>query len=115
MGAIHKGPADDYRGATTGARRGRLRAAKRLDGEWEKVQEPGGLAHAITYTLPFMFLTLNPIGLAVIAGTHFFIDRFRLARYVIWFKHPWPGSKPWAECHETGFARGFRLLCQPGW
>jgi hypothetical protein len=43
--------------------------------------------------------------LAVIGVTHFFIDRFRMARYVIWLRnYPWPGSKPWSECRETGFA-----------
>jgi hypothetical protein len=63
--------------------------------------------HALTYTLPFLFLTLNPISLAIIAVTHFFIDRFRMARYVIWLRNiPWPGSKPWAECRQTGFQPG---------
>ncbi|MCP4045962.1 MAG: DUF3307 domain-containing protein, partial [Gammaproteobacteria bacterium] len=33
------------------------------------------------------------------------IDRWRLARYLIWIKNwPWPGSKPWSECKETGFS-----------
>lgn len=60
--------------------------------------------HALTYTLPFLFLTLNPWALAVIAGTHFLIDRFGLARYVVWAKNlPYPGSKPWAECRNTGY------------
>ena len=28
----------------------------------------------------------------------------RLARYVVWVRNlPWPGSKPWSECRETGF------------
>lgn len=60
--------------------------------------------HAVTYTLPFLFLTLNPVALAIIAGTHFLIDRFGLARYVVWAKNlPYPGSKPWAECRNTGY------------
>ncbi len=62
------------------------------------------LIHVIFYTLPFLFLTTNPVTLAVIAGTHMVIDRFRLARHLIWIKnYPWPGSKPWSECRETGF------------
>ncbi len=62
------------------------------------------LVHVIFYTLPFLFLTTNPVTLAVIAGTHMVIDRFRLARHLIWIKnYPWPGSKPWSECKETGF------------
>ena len=60
--------------------------------------------HAVTYTLPFLFLTLNPMALLIIAGTHFVIDRWRLARFVCWAKnYPWPGSKPWRECSGTGY------------
>lgn len=45
------------------------------------------LAHVITYTLCFVFITRNPIALALILGTHFVIDRWRLARYVCWAKN----------------------------
>ena len=51
------------------------------------------LAHALTYTLcysPLLFLTSADKGLmalGVIGVTHFFIDRFRLARYVCWAKN----------------------------
>ena len=34
------------------------------------------LVHALTYTLPFLFLTCSPMALLVIAGTHFVIDQF---------------------------------------
>jgi hypothetical protein len=62
------------------------------------------LVHCVVYTLPFLFLTQNPATLAVIAGVHFVIDRWHLARYVAWAKNwPWPGSAPWDECRETGF------------
>lgn len=62
------------------------------------------LAHVVVYTLPFLFLTQNPVTLLVIAGSHFVLDRWRLARYVIWLKNwPWPGRRPWAECKETGY------------
>ncbi len=65
------------------------------------------LAHAATYVLPFLFLTTNPKILFVIGATHFVIDRFRLARYVVWVRnYPWPGSKPWAQCRVTGFVPG---------
>lgn len=61
-------------------------------------------AHAITYALPFLFLTANVWALAFIIGTHFVIDRWRLARYVIWLKNwPWPGSQPWSQCSGTGY------------
>jgi hypothetical protein len=43
--------------------------------------------HAFTYTLPFLFLTQNPLALAFIMITHFIIDRWRLARYVCWIKN----------------------------
>lgn len=43
--------------------------------------------HAVTYTLPFLFLTQSPLALVFIAGTHFLIDRFRLARWVVWAKN----------------------------
>lgn len=43
--------------------------------------------HAITYTLPFLLLTQDWRALAIIAGTHFLIDRFRLARWIVWAKN----------------------------
>lgn len=44
------------------------------------------LAHAITYSLPFALISSLNAWL-VIFITHFFIDRFRLARYVCWAKN----------------------------
>ena len=38
--------------------------------------------HGFFYTLPFLFLTQNPIALLIIGGTHVVIDRFRLAKIV---------------------------------
>lgn len=62
------------------------------------------LVHVLFYTLPFLLITHNPVTLAIIAGSHFVIDRWRLARYVVWLKNrPWPGSRPWSECVKTGF------------
>lgn len=43
--------------------------------------------HAVSYTLPFIFLTRNPAALAFICLTHFVIDRFRLARWLVWLKN----------------------------
>lgn len=45
------------------------------------------LAHVVTYSLPFLFLTLSWKALLFIAATHFVIDRWRLARYVCWVKN----------------------------
>ena len=49
--------------------------------------------HAFTYTLIFLFITTSWKALLFIGGTHFLIDRFRLARYLCWAKNwiaPWP-------------------------
>lgn len=48
--------------------------------------------HALVYSLPFLVLTTHFPALACIFGTHFLIDRFGLARYVVWAKNwiaPW--------------------------
>lgn len=50
-------------------------------------QSLAAAVHAATYTLPFLFLTQSPLALAFILGTHFLIDRFRLARFVVWLKN----------------------------
>jgi len=43
--------------------------------------------HAVTYTLPFAFITWSPVALALICVTHFIVDRWRLARFVVWAKN----------------------------
>lgn len=45
------------------------------------------VVHAVCYTLPFLFLTRSVPALAVIAGTHAVIDRYALARFVVWGKN----------------------------
>lgn len=45
------------------------------------------VAHGVTYTLPYALITQSFAALAVIAGTHIVIDRFRLARHVVWAKN----------------------------
>ncbi len=45
------------------------------------------LLHAATYTACYLPVTQSPAALLVIGGTHAVIDRYRLARYVVWFKH----------------------------
>lgn len=45
------------------------------------------VAHAVSYGLPFLLLTQSVIALAVIIGTHAVIDRYRLARHVVWAKN----------------------------
>ena len=45
------------------------------------------IAHVLTYSLPFLFLTFSWKVLLFIAGTHLIIDHWRLARYVCWVKN----------------------------
>jgi len=43
--------------------------------------------HAACYTLPFLLITQSFAALWIIALTHFCIDRWRLARFVVWAKN----------------------------
>lgn len=45
------------------------------------------IAHAVTYTLPYALITHSPVALLVIGGTHAVIDRYRLARHLVWLKN----------------------------
>ena len=60
--------------------------------------------HSLIYSLPFFFLTANPLAILVIIATHFVIDRWRLARYFVWFKNYifHPHIRP-GEITATGF------------
>lgn len=61
--------------------------------------------HATVYSLPFALVaSLN--AWLVIWGTHLLIDRFRLARYVVYAKNwlaPRSHWHPWSECSATGY------------
>ena len=104
-----------------------------LQSDWmanEKTKKSvAALAHVVTYGLPFLFLRLSWKAYAVIVGTHFVIDRWRLARFVVWAKNfiaptrsltghmdkgpkgndrivSWAGmarNHPWRECVATGY------------
>lgn len=54
--------------------------------------------HAVTYTLPFLLITINAAALLAVCGTHFLIDRYRLARFVVWVK-----NGPWKPITATGY------------
>lgn len=45
------------------------------------------ILHGLAYTAPHLFVTRSPLALLVIGGTHIVIDRYRLARYVVWAKN----------------------------
>lgn len=81
-----------------------------LQSDWmagEKTKRSvAALAHAVAYGLPFLLLTRSPLALLVIVGTHFVIDRWRLARFVVWAKNllaPAPWRHPWSQCSGTGY------------
>lgn len=62
-----------------------------LQSHWmavEKTRRHGpAAAHALSYALPFVVLTRSPVRFAAIAGSHFVLDRWRLARHVVWAKN----------------------------
>ena len=64
--------------------------------------------HAVTYTLPFLFITQSPEALAIILVSHFFVDRFRLARYVVWLK-----NGPFAGIDFSGGDYQGRMVWKP--
>lgn len=68
------------------------------------------IAHAVTYGLPFLLVTQSALALLVIVGTHALIDRYRLARHVVWFKNQF-APKPFRPAHTpTGYG-----LDRPDW
>ena len=73
-----------------------------LQSHWmatEKTKQSFAAAtHAITYTLPFLLITQSPAALSLICGSHFVIDRWRLARFVVWLK-----NGPWLPQTATGY------------
>lgn len=90
-----------------------------LQSDWmanEKTKKSfAAIVHAVTYTWPFVWLAPNMSWVAwwVMAGTHFLIDRFRLARYVCYAKNWVSPSKwwyPWADCNATGYHKD-----RPAW
>lgn len=81
-----------------------------LQSDWmanEKTkQHIAALTHAIIYSFVFLVFTPSLSAFAVILATHFLIDRYRLARYVVFAKNfiapraLWP---TWANCVGTGY------------
>ena len=60
--------------------------------------------HSIVYSLPFQLLNPSGVAFLTILGTHFFIDRFRLARFVVFAKNRITNpSLKWEDCSGTGY------------
>jgi hypothetical protein len=59
--------------------------------------------HAAIYALPFLFLG-SVLAVVLIGLSHFIVDRWRLARYLVFAKNfmgwPWP---KWEDCKATGY------------
>lgn len=67
-------------------------------------QDLPALCHALVYSLPFLALKPSLLAWIVIFATHFLIDRYRLARYVVWAKNflaPVGSNPPWIECKDS--------------
>ena len=60
--------------------------------------------HAVVYSLPFLLLEPSLSAFLVILITHFFIDRYRLARFVAFAKNKvTTPSLHWEDCSQTGY------------
>lgn len=61
------------------------------------------LAHAVVYSLPFLLIG-SMAAFAVILSTHFLVDRYRLARFVVFAKNLMGSPLPtWSDCKATGY------------
>lgn len=65
------------------------------------------VVHALTYGIPFAFVVPSIWAWLVIVGTHAVIDRYRLARHIVWLKNqlaPKAYRYPWRDGRATGYA-----------
>jgi hypothetical protein len=62
--------------------------------------------HGLTYALPFLLITRSPLALIIISGTHMIIDRYRLARHVVWAKNLLGPRAYRADHTPTGYPAG---------
>lgn len=69
--------------------------------------------HALSYAIPFLWLRPSVAAMVVIVGTHFVIDRWRLARFVVYAKNlvaPKAYRFKWLDCAGTGYHKD-----RPAW
>ena len=101
-----------------------------LQSDWmaskKRTENLAAAVHAFCYSIPFLLLVPSPLAWAVIVVTHAWIDRYGLARYVVWAKNflapkwvvarkgfrtehtivsepVWGRNLPWSECTATGY------------
>jgi len=60
-------------------------------------------AHALAYSVPFLFLVQSSLAFFVIYWTHYFIDRYGLARYVCFAKNFLAPKSDWPKWSDTDF------------
>jgi hypothetical protein len=62
-----------------------------LQNHWEATEKINSnlpaFTHAAKYTAAFLPVTRDPKALAIIGGTHFVLDRWRLAKRIAWAKN----------------------------
>src|SRR5689334_15380677 len=66
------------------------------------------LAHAASYAACFLGQTRDPRALLVIGGTHYVIDHWRLAKYVVWAKNqvsPEMYRYPYSDAGPFGYSK----------
>lgn len=79
-----------------------------LQSDWMAREKTSRLAvaivHALAYSLPFLLLRPSLTAWLAIVATHTVIDRWRLARFVVWAKEWIAPTRPppFAEC-PTGY------------
>ena len=99
-----------------------------LQSHWMAVEKTksitAALIHAVAYTLPFLIYSLiffswvqSSLIFVVVAGLHFFIDHYRLAIMVSYWKNklaPKKNQVDWEQCHATGYPKevNFQLSLQ---
>lgn len=87
-----------------------------LQSDWmatEKTKKSiAALCHVLTYALPFLFLRPSWAGLSVIVGTHFVIDRWRLARFLVRMKNH---IGPPGGCLKSGLESGCKFDTATGY
>lgn len=74
--------------------------------------------HGIAYTLPYLLLTRNVWALLIIAVTHMVIDRYRLIKYLLWFKNqigPRVFRYSFADADGTGYHKGHPPVWMSVW
>lgn len=62
--------------------------------------------HAAVYSAPFLLIVEWPYVVSLVFATHALIDRFRLARYVVYLKNflsPFRYWYTWDNCKSTGY------------